>query len=207
MSETTQHGRPLLVGVAHAVEEAEVLDPAVAALRPVARALVSSPGRRAVLLGRQLGHAVHPLLTDAPLGAWTSAAVLDLTGGAGARPAAQRLVGFGLLSAVPTAVTGYAEWAHTDQRQARVGVVHAASNGVAVLLYGASYLARRAGRHRDGVTLALLGGMVSGVGGFLGSHLAVARNVGSRDVSFAESLPQTARVVGAAPPDTPITPV
>src|SRR5688500_7050400 len=40
MNATTEHGRPPLVGLAHAVEEAAALDAAVAALRPGARALV-----------------------------------------------------------------------------------------------------------------------------------------------------------------------
>ena len=184
-------GRPPAVSLAHAVERDERLDPAVAALRPVADALVASPQARSVLLGRQLGHAVHPLLTDAPIGAWMSALVLDLAGGAGAEDAARKLVGVGILSAVPTALTGVAEWSHTEQRDARVGVVHAASNGVALALWTASYVARRRGRRRAGIALGLAGGLATGVGGFFGSHLAIARNVGTRDATLAESFPAT----------------
>ena len=186
---------PALVGIALRVEEETRLDPAVAALRPVAAGLAHSPARD-LLLGKPLGHAVHPLLTDVPLGAWMSASVLDLVGGEGARPAAQRLVALGLLSAVPTALTGMAEWSHTDERQGRVGVVHAASNSVSMLLYGASYISRRRRHHGRGVVLALAGGLVSGVGGYLGAHMAIARDVGSRSAAFADSLPGSAAITG-----------
>src|SRR3954449_5369192 len=43
------------------------------------------------LRGEWLGHALHPLLTDLPLGCWLSAGVLDVLGGRGARHASQRL--------------------------------------------------------------------------------------------------------------------
>lgn len=185
--------RPALVEIARSIEADPRLDGVVAALRPLAEALVRDPRRRDLLLGRRLGHALHPLLTDAPLGAWGSATLLDLVGGAGSRPAARRLTGLGVLAALPTAVTGAAELAHTDRRTARVGGAHALANSAALVLHGASWLARRRGHHGRGVVLGLLGTATVSAGGFLGAHLAIARNVGSRDAAFAASLP------GAAP--------
>lgn len=181
--------RPPLVGVARALEEETRLDGAVDALRPVADALVADDARRDLLLGRQLGHAAHPLLTDAPIGAWASAVLLDLVGGSQSRAAAQRLVGIGVLSAVPTALTGLAEWSHLGRRDARVGVAHAAGNSVALGLFSASWIARRKGHHAKGVALGLAGVAAVSVSGFLGAHLAIARNVNSRDVEFAGSMP------------------
>ena len=196
MSTLADPDRPALVDVAQRIEGDERLDSLVGALRPAAQALVSDPARRALLLGTQLGHAVHPVLTDAPLGAWMSATVLDLVGGRSARPAARRLVGFGVLTAVPTALTGLAEWSHTSGRDSRVGVVHAASNSVALMLYGASWVSRRRGHHLKGTVLSLMGGLIAGVGGYLGAHLAIARNVASRDAAFSESVPQTSPTAG-----------
>lgn len=181
--------RPALVDLAGRIEEMADLDRVVDALRPVAQRLVSSDPR-GLLLGKPLGHALHPLLTDAPLGAWMSALALDLAGGRQARPAARRLVGLGILAAVPTAVTGLAEWAHTRQKDSRVGVAHAAGNTAALLLYGASYLARRRGHHGRGVGLGLAATAAASASGYLGGHLAIARNVGSRDAAFAGSLPR-----------------
>src|SRR5436853_7907312 len=61
------------------------------------------------LSGTWLGHAAHPVLTDLPIGSFTSALALDLLGGEDA--GAQTLVGLGILSALPTALTGLSELA------------------------------------------------------------------------------------------------
>jgi uncharacterized membrane protein len=132
-----------------------------------------------------IGHALHPLLTDLPLGFWTSATLLDLRGRQADREAAQRLIGAGLLAAAPTALTGLAEWARTGSREQRVGALHGALNAVASTLYVASYVARSRRRHGLGVATALLGAAVTGASGYLGGHLTTARKVGSRDPAFA----------------------
>jgi len=85
-----------------------------------------------------MGHALHPSLTDLPLGMWTAASVLDLFAGDESRPAARRLVGVGLLAAGPTALTGWAEWSRTGPRAQRVGLAHAGLNVAAVALDAAS---------------------------------------------------------------------
>jgi uncharacterized membrane protein len=174
---------PLVVAVTR-LEDATGLDSVVDAVRPLADALVADPTRRDLLRGTWLGHALHPLLTDVPIGFWTSAVTLDLLGGRRSRAAAQRLVGLGALSALPTAVTGWAEWSASGRREQRVGVVHAASNVVALGLFSASWRARRADRHLRGVALALVASSALGVGGFLGGHLVAARKVSSRHPAF-----------------------
>ena len=184
-------GRPPLVALALAVEDATALDGAVAALRPQAQRLVAHPTARHLLLGRQLGHALHPLLTDAPLGAWLSANVVDLALGRSGHDAGRLLAGLGVLTAVPTALSGAAEWSHTAPRDSRTGLVHAASNTVALALWTGSWLARRRGRHGSGALLGLAGTAAAGVGGFFGAHLAIARNVGTRDAVMADSFPAT----------------
>jgi uncharacterized membrane protein len=132
-----------------------------------------------------IGHALHPLLTDLPLGFWTSATLLDLRGRQADREAAKRLVGAGLLAAAPTALTGLAEWARTGSREQRVGALHGALNAVASTLYVVSYVARSRRRHGLGTATALLGAAVTGASGYLGGHLTTARKVGSRDPAFA----------------------
>jgi hypothetical protein len=178
--------RSPLVSAVERLEEATGLDPVVRAVRPVADALVAEPARRDLLRGAWLGHALHPLTTFAPIGFWSSALVLDLVGGKGARPAAQRLVGLGVLSAVPTAVTGWAEWSGIGQREQRVGVVHAAANVAGAVLFTQSWRARRAGHHRRGVVLGLVATSGLGLGGFLGTHLISARKVSSRHPAFED---------------------
>ena len=122
-----------------------------------------------------------------------SASFLDLFGGRDARRPAQRLVGFGLLAAVPTAASGLAEWRETAGGARRVGVVHAGVNGTAALLYGSSWLARRRGRHVAGVALGVGGGVVATAGGYLGGHLSLVRKIGTADPSFGPDRAMTAQ--------------
>ena len=167
---------PLPARIAVALENDERLDPAVDALGEVTAPL-GAPGLGDVLRGAWLGHALHPSLTDVPLGLWTAASVLDLVGGPSARPAAQRLLGVGLLSVAPTAASGWAEWHRSDRPSQRVGVAHAALNVAAIGLYAGSWAARRGDRHRLGTMLALVGAGTAGAAGYLGGHLAAVRKV------------------------------
>ena len=140
-----------------------------------------------MLRGDRLGHVVHPLLTDVVIDTWTSATLLDLFGGRDSSAAAQRLIGTGLLAAGPTAWTGWAEWSAAGSRDKRVGLVHAVTNGRAIGAYSASWIARQRGRRCAGVRLALAGAAISGVGAYLGGHLAAARKVSSRHPGYVEA--------------------
>lgn len=178
---------PAIVRWTLRLEDATVLDAAVQALEPTIGTVFGTGTRASVLRGDWLGHAVHPLLTDLVLGTWTSASVLDLFGGTESSAPAQRLVGTGLLAVGPTAWTGWAEWSAAGPRDKRVGLVHAVTNGLAIGMYAASWVARRRGRHGSGARFALAGAAVSGVGGYLGAHLASARKLGSRHPAYGKS--------------------
>jgi hypothetical protein len=160
------------------LEEATALDALVDKAEGLAAPLLGSPQAKAILGGRWLGHAAHPLLTDLPIGFWTSATVLDLIGGSRSATAARRLVARGVLSAVPTAATGWSDWLSLGRPLRRVGVVHAGANSAAIGLYGLSWLARRKGHRGRGVLLGLLGGTVASVAGHLGGHMTVGRGAG-----------------------------
>lgn len=161
------------------LEQAAVLDPATRALTAAVDAVVSPGPVKDVLHGRWLGHPVHPLLVAVPIGLWTGASLLDGTPG-DTRLAARRLVGAGILSVLPTAATGLADWSELGlfQRPKRVGLVHSAANSVTTAVYAASWLARRRGDERRGRGLALLGLATLMVGGYLGGHLSYAQGVG-----------------------------
>ena len=179
------HGQlPPIVRWTLRLEESTALDRPVQALEPRIRTVFGSGTRGSVLRGDWLGHALHPVLTDVPLGSWTSAVILDLFGGPESSAAAQRLVGAGLLAAAPTAWTGWAQWSAAGPRDKRVGLVHAVTNGVAVGVFAASWVARRRGRHGRGKRLALAGAAVSGVGAYLGGHLTEARKVASHHPAY-----------------------
>jgi len=146
-------------------------------------------GFRTVLTGEWMGHALHPSLTDLPLGFWTSATALDLLGGPSSRPAARRLVGLGLLAAVPTAASGWSEWHQLDRPVQRLGVVHAGLNVGAIACFGGSWLARRRGRFVAGSALGLVGATLSGAAGYLGGHMTSARRVATRHPAFDDAAP------------------
>lgn len=139
---------------------------------------------RGLLLGRGSGHAVHPVLTDLAIGFWTSSASLDLLRRGRSDDASRALVGWGVLSALPTAVTGLAEWRETSNPERRVGAVHATANAAATALYAVSWGLRRGGRQKAGVAAGLAATSVATVGAYLGGHLATARKVGSRDAAY-----------------------
>jgi nitrite reductase/ring-hydroxylating ferredoxin subunit/uncharacterized membrane protein len=185
--EVPEPGRPRLHRLASDIGEIEALD------APASRVLgilgkVVKPGRvRDVLSGTLLGHALHPLLTDVPIGTWTSAMVLDVAGGRESRTAARRLIGTGVLAALPTAATGWLEWgdsARTHTATRRVGIVHAAANVTALSLYSASYVARRRGR--NGRLLAIAGGGALAVGGHLGGHMSYVHGEGVAVTTFED---------------------
>ena len=149
------------------------------------------------LSGTWLGHPLHPMLTDLPIGFWTSAFTLDLVGGRGSRRAATHLVGWGVLSAVPTAVSGAADWGDTTGRPRRIGLVHAAANTTALACYTASWIARRRGRHWRGVALGLAGATAATVGGYLGGHLLQSLGVGVDRSTFPKPPTTWTRVASA----------
>lgn len=188
-NEPSDPGSPALHAAASRIGELEALDAPAQKLGETVRKILG-PGRlKDALSGTFLGHALHPLLTDLPIGTWTSASILDLAGGEDSEKAAQRLIGAGILAAVPTAVTGYSDWADTEMASdsaRRVGLVHAAANVTALSLYTASYLARRRGHHGRGVALGLVASGALGVGGHLGGHLAYVEGVGVAQTTFEE---------------------
>lgn len=157
-------------GLVRRVATEERLDMAVDRLQDLLDQMPS--GVREALQGRALGHPLHPALTDLPIGFWTSAGVLDLVGGKRAARGATALVGLGVASAVPTIAAGMADWMEMSRGKQRVGVVHAAANAAATVLYAKSFGARRMGHRGRGIWLGLLGAGVATAGGYLGGHLA-----------------------------------
>ena len=159
------------------LEQSTALDPVVHAVEPLAGRIVAHERLRRLLHGDATGIPLHVILTDVPFGAWFMAQFLDLFPDHGTRRAATRLVGLGVVAAVPTAFAGWAEWARADHGTRRVGLVHAAANGVATLVFVGSWAARSRGRHDLGVRLARLGGVVLIAGGMSGGYLRSDREV------------------------------
>ena len=167
------------------VERARVLDPVAARLVAAAsKPLRASTGVRNALSGTAAGHPLHPVLVVVPLGSWLGASYLDLTGGKQGQAAATKLVGLGIVAAIPAALTGANDWIDTAAAERRVGLVHALGNDLALGLYAGSWVARRRQRQALGAALAAVGALTLGVAGWLGGHLSFARGVGVDTTAF-----------------------
>lgn len=164
---------PTPLRAARAIESASGLDATAEALVRLYEPFFKRfPRLTALLHGEPLGHPAHPLLTDVPIGFWTTASVLDLVGGQRAKPVADQLVALGVVSFVPTALTGWADWSVSNHEVHRVGLVHAIANGAAVIAYGTSWVLRKTDRRGAGVVLALGALGFITVAGYLGGHMA-----------------------------------
>lgn len=152
------------------IEQNAALDPVGDRLQRAVQSTLRGQRVRDLLHGVWLGHPLHPAMVQVPVGAWISAAVLDLL--PGQRKAATTLVGLGTVSALPAAVAGLNDWAALARDQRRVGLVHAASNSVALVFYAGSLAARMRGRHGMGRALAYLGLSAASAGAYIGGHLA-----------------------------------
>jgi len=164
--------------IAVRIEKIDRLDSIADPMGDVAKKLIPRGRLKDLLSGTWLGHQLHPLLTDIPIGSFTSATILDLVGGRALQPAANLLAGVGVLSVAPTAAAGLADWSDTYGPGRRVGVVHAAANVVGVGFYTASIVARHRGNRFSATTLGLMGMGVMTVGGYLGGHLSLVRGIG-----------------------------
>ncbi|MGW7517948.1 Rieske 2Fe-2S domain-containing protein [Streptomyces sp. NPDC054796] len=169
--------RVTLPGALDALERAESLDRAIGPVQPVVRGLPLGRRLRDVLHGRPLGHPLHPAMVQLPMGAWLSAAVLDAV--PGAEKSARLLVGGGVVAALPAALAGWVDWSEQHEQQMRTGLVHAASNALAVGLYAGSWVARGRGRAGLGRALGVAGLCAAGGGGLLGGHLAYRQGAGA----------------------------
>jgi uncharacterized membrane protein len=169
--------------------------------RRVRRLIPEGPAKDA-LSGRWLGHPVHPILTDIPIGTWTSSLLLDWIGGRDSRSAADRLLLTGVLAASATVVTGWSDWADAEAGNAAVrrsGLVHAATNATATALMLGSYVARKRGARGRGKPLSLAGSTALGAGGWLGGHLSYTLGAGVRADAPAAGTQAAAAAAAAAP--------
>jgi len=142
------------------------------------------------------GHSLHPLLTDLPLGAWTSALVLDLLGGESAEQAADRLVGLGIAASLPTAAAGLSDWSDTLDEDRRIGFAHALLNAAALAAFTASFAARRTGHRGAGKLLGLMGAGSLFAGSYLGGHLSYSRGIGVNQTALEDAPGEWTAVCG-----------
>ena len=141
---------------------------------------------KSLLNGTPLRHRLHPTLVAVPIGAWLMATVLDVAEGRserrnrhGLRAASDTSVAVGIASALPTAISGVADWADLGGHQRRVGMAHALLNSVALGCYGVSLALRMRGSQQRGLAkvFSSAGLGVLGLSGALGGELVYTLGV------------------------------
>lgn len=162
----------------------ERLDAPAGAAAKAVQQVVGQGALKDLLSGTRLGHPLHPLLTDIPIGTLASATALDLLAKQRGEHAADVLVALGLLSALPTAAAGAADWSDSYGPDQRVGAVHAVANVIGLGLYGWSLRARRRGDRGAATALGLAGMTSMAVGGYLGGYLSHSRGVGVNNAFY-----------------------
>jgi uncharacterized membrane protein len=147
------------------------------------------PSTATVLLHGLPGHPLHPPLTDATIGMFVLATALAVLGALGAIEDAAgtacwlALVG-GLIVAVPTAATGFADWLRLDWGSARwrTATQHLTAMVSAVVLFAVAAWLQHRGYQRGEVTtgglvFSLVGLVALTTGGWLGGAIVFVHGV------------------------------
>jgi nitrite reductase/ring-hydroxylating ferredoxin subunit len=157
------------------------------------------------LHGVWLGHPLHPVITDVPIGAWTTALALDAREAMSGDPAYGKAADFaicvGLVAAVGAAITGLTDWSETEGRSRRVGLLHGLLNLSATALLTTSYALRQSGSRAAGRTWAVAGYGVAMAGAYLGGALVFKERLGVTHAAIAEPEQFTPVLESAALPE------
>jgi nitrite reductase/ring-hydroxylating ferredoxin subunit/uncharacterized membrane protein len=137
---------------------------------------------RNFLHGVWLGHPLHSAAVEVPIGALTTATVLDVTGAVRGTQrydaGADAALTLGLVTAGLAATSGLADWSKSDGPARRVGVLHAVFNGAATLCYAGSWLLRRRGDKGAATGASVVGWILLAVGGYLGGRMVYNHRLG-----------------------------
>lgn len=166
------------------LERAEVLDRPAAVIRSTVQRLLSDRRVKDALHGVWLGHPLHAALVHVTLGSFLSASMIDMVGGK--QRYSSGLIATGLVLTPPTVAAGWTDWSASHPDQQRVGLVHAATNGLAITCYVGAL--RRRARGGRGRLLSLAGAAVSGMGAALGGHLAYHLSLGANHADRVRDL-------------------
>lgn len=154
-----------------------------------------------LLHGTWLGHALHPALTDIPLGSWSTTVLLDCawlaSGNESMGRAADLSLALGLTGAGVSVLSGLADWSATDATDRRVGMAHGLLNAGAVLANLVSCGLRLTGKRRPGLVPSLLGYCLTLFSAYLGGELSLAKAIGVNHVAWQEGPNDFVPVIAA----------
>jgi nitrite reductase/ring-hydroxylating ferredoxin subunit/uncharacterized membrane protein len=125
---------------------------------------------RDFLAGTWLGHPVHALLTDVPIGALTLVIVLDVIGQPTAADVALLI---GVLSMIASALAGYADYSTTDGRARVRATVHSMIMLISLIVYVVSLAIRATGpaSRTLPILLSIVAYLILAVGAYVGGDM------------------------------------
>jgi nitrite reductase/ring-hydroxylating ferredoxin subunit/uncharacterized membrane protein len=189
------------------IDRQDWLDEVADALQPAIAGTFQSAGTAGqkvedFLHGTWLGHPLHSVLTDIPVGAWTAALVLDAMDEMSGREefgrGADAAVAVGIVGAVASAVTGLTDWHKTDGTARRIGITHGLMNATALALYATSMACRQRKDRRTGRGLSFLGYAIASASAYLGGHLVYSEQIGVDHTADQEPPKEFVRVMAEA---------
>ena len=140
---------------------------------------------------KAMGHGIHPILIVFPLGLLATGVIFDIiyliTDRTGFQISAAYTIGVGVIGGLVAAVFGLIDWRAipAGTRAKRIGAIHGLGNVVVVLLFGVSWLLRRAATNWDPTPAALacsfVGIVLAGFTGWLGGELVERLGIGVSD--------------------------
>jgi nitrite reductase/ring-hydroxylating ferredoxin subunit/uncharacterized membrane protein len=169
------------------------------------------PAIRDLLVGRWLGHPLHAVLTDAPIGILFLAIVFDVL----AMPeAAAWAIGFGVLTMLGAALAGFADYADTDGKARERATLHSSLMVLALVGYVVSLVFRIGtvpAASAPGVWVSVVSFLILAAGAYVGGDVVyVLGNMVSRHAfrgagtKWIAMEPAEVGVDGAIPEGRPI---
>src|SRR5918997_4947761 len=172
-----------LLSILDRVADVSAFDKVIEPARKAVQAALRPQGLKDLLHGTWLGHTLHPVLVQVPVGSWISAGVLDAI--PPLRPAATVLIGTGVAAAVPASLAGAADWSEQEIGVRRLGAIHAVLNTAALGLYVGSLVARAKGRGTLGRVLSYSGLGIASGSAAIGGHMSYAQSSGASHAATA----------------------
>ena len=172
-----------LMGFLDRIADMSAFDKAIEPARTAVQAVLKPGLLKDALHGTWLGHPLHPVLVQVPVGSWTSAGLLDAV--PPLRPAATVLIATGVAVSVPAAMSGAADWSEQEIGVRRLGALHAVSNVAALGLYVGSLVARAKGRGTLGRVLSYTGLGIATGSAAIGGHMSYAQSSGASHAATA----------------------
>lgn len=144
------------------------------------------------LNGTGIGHPLHIVLTDVPIGAWTVALAFDglelVSGRDEFGTAADTSVAIGIIGALGAALAGVTDWQDADAPARRTGMIHGLLNLGGTALFATSLIMRKRKSRTKARILSALGYGVMTAAARLGGNLVYEHRVGV-DRTSGQSFP------------------